>query len=298
MHLPQLPLPLPLLLSTLPLQLPTLSSPANIILSNDDGWAELNIRLFYSALTALNNSVVISAPADNESGTGSADLPATRRLTPCEFNSCPAGSPAEGFNQSERRWNYVNSWVLIWIPFWNTLIWYLRYPVTSMRYGIQTLSPKFFGGPPDIAVAGFNVGSNLGTTVLFSGTVGAATEAVKEGIPAIAFSGRTGKQTAWNAGVENYATVWVLASCWLVVRISLMFGCWSYADLSARVTQTLLDAGKPYLPDDIWLNVNFPAISATTCTAPSDFKFVLSRIYTAVQGITADDVITCENSGR
>jgi 5'/3'-nucleotidase SurE len=76
-----------------------------------------------------------------------------------------------------------------------------------MRYGIQTLSPKFFGGPPDIAVAGFNVGSNLGTTVLFSGTVGAATEAVKEGIPAIAFSGRTGKQTAWNAGVENYATV-------------------------------------------------------------------------------------------
>lgn len=27
-----------------------------------------------------------------------------------------------------------------------------------MRYGIQTLSPKFFGGAPDIAVAGFNVG--------------------------------------------------------------------------------------------------------------------------------------------
>ena len=27
-----------------------------------------------------------------------------------------------------------------------------------MRYGIQNLSPKFFGGAPDIAVAGFNVG--------------------------------------------------------------------------------------------------------------------------------------------
>ena len=27
-----------------------------------------------------------------------------------------------------------------------------------MRYGIQTLSPKFFDGQPDIAVAGFNVG--------------------------------------------------------------------------------------------------------------------------------------------
>ena len=27
-----------------------------------------------------------------------------------------------------------------------------------MRYGIQTLSPKYFSGAPDIAVAGFNVG--------------------------------------------------------------------------------------------------------------------------------------------
>jgi len=59
-----------------------------------------------------------------------------------------------------------------------------------MRYGIQTLGPKFFGGAPDIAVAGPNVGSNLGITVLVSGTVGAATEAVKEGtfIPVLSTS--------------------------------------------------------------------------------------------------------------
>ena len=56
------------------------------------------------------------------------------------------------------------------------------YPVTAMRYGIETLSPKFFGGAPDIAVTGPNVGSNLGVVVLASGTVGAATEAVKEGM--------------------------------------------------------------------------------------------------------------------
>ena len=30
-----------------------------------------------------------------------------------------------------------------------------------MRYGIQTLSPKFFGGAPDIAVAGYNVGGKV-----------------------------------------------------------------------------------------------------------------------------------------
>ena len=195
--------------------------------------------------------------------TGSSDAPATPLLEPCEFNSCPTGSPAEGFNASMPRFNYVNS-----------------FPVTSMRYGIQTLSPKVFGGVPDIAVAGFNVGANLGTTVLVSGTVGAATEAVKEGIPGIAFSGTTGTQTAWNVTpVPDYAPI--------------------YADLSTNVTQTLVGAGKPYLPSDVWLNVNFPAAgSGTSCTSASQFKFVLSRIYTAVPGITPADVVTCGNGGR
>lgn len=43
---------------------------ANIILSNDDGWAEINIRQFYEALTDTGDSVVISAPAENKSGSG------------------------------------------------------------------------------------------------------------------------------------------------------------------------------------------------------------------------------------
>ena len=140
--------------------LPLTTLATNVVLSNDDGWAEINIRTFYNTLTAAGDSVVLSAPAENESGTGlqrsttssraansdqeqpgSLDAPAIPLLEPCEFNSCPTGSPAEGFNASNPRLNYVNS-----------------FPVTSMRYGIQTLSPKFFGGAPDIAVAGFNVG--------------------------------------------------------------------------------------------------------------------------------------------
>lgn len=43
---------------------------ANIVLSNDDGWAESNIRTFYNSLVAAGDSVVLSAPAENESGTG------------------------------------------------------------------------------------------------------------------------------------------------------------------------------------------------------------------------------------
>lgn len=255
---------------------------ANIILSNDDGWAEKNIRVFYDSLTAAGENVVLSAPADNRSGTGSSDAtPTTVGSSGCQFNSCPAGSPAIGTNSSNPRFNYVNS-----------------FPVTSMRYGIQVLSPKFFGGDPDLAVAGYNVGgedirrkdyvdhdsesqslltflvrlqANLGLTTLISGTVGAATEAALEGIPAIAFSGTSGSQVSFNTATTTYQTV--------------------YADLSTNVTQTLLASGKPYLPDGIWLNVNYPTVTASTCASASRFRFVLSRINTAV--LAPDDVVTC-----
>lgn len=147
-----------------------------------------------------------------------------------------------------------------------------------MKYGIQKFAPQAFGGPPDIAVSGFNAGDNLGLTTLVSGTVGAACEAAKEGVPAIAFSGSTGSQTAWNAPVEDYMTV--------------------YADLSTTVTQTLVNSGKPYLPDNIWLNVNFPEVSDSSCSSTSDFNFVLSRIHHAVPLVTPKDVVTCNNGGR
>ncbi|KAI4249548.1 MAG: hypothetical protein LQ352_005594 [Teloschistes flavicans] len=231
--------------------LPAIAQSANVVLSNDDGWAEINIRAFYNGLTRAGDSVVLSAPAENESGTGSSDSPALPLTKPCEFNSCPTGSPAEGSDASNPRLNYVNS-----------------YPVTSMRYGIQTLSPKFFGGNPDLAVA-----ANLGSTTLISGTVGAATEAAKEGIPAIAFSGSTGSQISYTTSpVPSYVT--------------------TYSALSTNVTQTLLASSKPYLPSNIWLNVNYPSSTSSSCSKPSDFKFVLSRINAASSGASAD-VTTC-----
>ncbi|KAL9585789.1 MAG: hypothetical protein Q9203_004111, partial [Teloschistes exilis] len=49
--------------------LPAIAQSANIVLSNDDGWAEINIRAVYDKLTQAGNSVVLSAPADNKSGT-------------------------------------------------------------------------------------------------------------------------------------------------------------------------------------------------------------------------------------
>lgn len=107
---------------------------------------------------------------------------------------------------------------------------------------------------------------------MISGTVGAATEAAKEGIPAIAFSGTTGSQISYTAAQQTYILV--------------------YSDLSVNVTQTLAGTTKPYLPSNIWLNVNYPAVSSSSCSSPSQFKFVLSRINSASSS-TAADVNTC-----
>lgn len=60
--------------SALSLALLPLASAINIILSNDDGWAEINVRTFYSALKSSGHSVVVSAPAENQSGTGTSSL--------------------------------------------------------------------------------------------------------------------------------------------------------------------------------------------------------------------------------
>ena len=98
--------------------------------------------------------------------------------------------------------------------------------------------------------------------------MGAATEASKEGIPGIAFSGSTKYQTAWTAPALNYVVV--------------------YADLSTIVTQTLVASGKPYLPKSTWLNVDFPPVGTRSCSSPAGFKFILTRIDTAVLAAPAD----------
>ncbi|KAF1985440.1 sure-like protein [Aulographum hederae CBS 113979] len=249
--------PVALLLFT---TLPSAVTSVNIVLSNDDGWAELNVRQFYKSLTSAGQSVVLSAPAIDQSGRSSLDAPPQPLNQPCQFNSCPKGSPATGSNATEPRYNYVNS-----------------YPVTAIRYGISVVAPKFFKAVPDLAVAGPNVGANVGAAALISGTVGAATEAAKQRIPSIAFSGTSGKPTAWNAKADSYNLI--------------------YSDLATNVTTTLIKSAKPYLPNNAWLNVNFPAVD-NKCAKTSDFKFVLSRIYTAVPVLTPADVSTCGKTGR
>jgi 5'/3'-nucleotidase SurE len=112
-------------------------------------------------------------------------------------------------------------------------------PVTSIRAGIDVIAPHLWNGAkPELTLTGPNVGSNLAIQTQFPGTVGAATYVAKTAkIPAIAFSGRSGQQTAWNAPTPLYSKV--------------------YADLALNVTTTIINSGPPYLPNNTFLNVNF-----------------------------------------
>lgn len=57
-------------------------------------------------------------------------------------------------------------------------------PTDCVKIAVESLLDK----RPDLVVSGINQGPNLGTDVLYSGTVSAAIEAVLHGIPAIAVS--------------------------------------------------------------------------------------------------------------
>jgi 5'-nucleotidase len=74
-------------------------------------------------------------------------------LSAGEFDSIPVGSPTIGFDASDPRFNYVDS-----------------FPVTALENGLD-LALKLLGGPPDLVVSGPNVGSNLGLITQFSGTM-------------------------------------------------------------------------------------------------------------------------------
>ena len=49
----------------------------------------------------MSGQVILSAPTHDMSGTGSTSATPQPLATPCEFNTCPVGSPAEGFNASD-----------------------------------------------------------------------------------------------------------------------------------------------------------------------------------------------------
>ncbi|OBZ74914.1 Acid phosphatase [Grifola frondosa] len=234
----------------------------NIVISNDDGWATAQIRQQFDALASSGHNVVLSAPAFNQSGKGSLSTTPATLDQPCQFDTCPTGSPAQGCNNTDSRLNYVNA-----------------YPVDAVRHGIETIAPNVFdGSKPEFVVSGPNIGGNLGLVVLFSGTVGAACEAARQGIPAVAFSGKSGSQV-------SYTTLESAPNAPSSVSAHI------YSELTTYFVDTLTSNAAPFLPDGVIVNVNYASIDK--CRDAASYQWVFSRLIT---NIFVEDVETCGSS--
>jgi 5'-nucleotidase len=128
----------------------------NILLSNDDGIRAEGIRRFAEALRALGD-VYIFAPTEQMSCCGHG-VSIKRRVTARDADF-PGAARAVAVDGT---------------------------PADCMKVAFKMLEED--GIKIDMVFSGVNMGGNLGTDTLYSGTISAAMEAVMVGIPAVAAS--------------------------------------------------------------------------------------------------------------
>ncbi|HAP32605.1 MAG TPA: 5'/3'-nucleotidase SurE [Firmicutes bacterium] len=129
-----------------------------ILLTNDDGIHAEGIHALGDALLQNeDNRIFIAAPDRERSATGHAiTMHRPLRAETVKFLH----------NNSLKGWSINGT------------------PADCVKLAIEYLLPQ----KPDLVISGINHGANLGTDVLYSGTVSAAIEATILGIPAIAVS--------------------------------------------------------------------------------------------------------------
>jgi 5'-nucleotidase len=125
-----------------------------ILISNDDGVRAPALTVLAEALKPIGD-VIIVAPADDQSGISQA-LTAAPPIVRNDV-MLAGGLPAIGLTAT---------------------------PATTIQIAIKNIvMPR-----PDLVVTGINTAYNLGASAYLSGTVGAARQAVIEGVPAVATS--------------------------------------------------------------------------------------------------------------
>lgn len=117
------------------------------------------------------------------------------------------------------------------------------------KYGVLARLQRY----ARLCVSGVNIGLNLGTNVIYSGTVGAARQAALYGIPAIAASmprsARTAKMTA---AVGIHATAQVVAAALASLPTEQPLGRF------VEVREPVKDPLDAFSRGDLMLNINVP----------------------------------------
>lgn len=143
----------------------------NIFITNDDGYEAQGIKVLAKLMKQFGRVTVI-APKEHQSGMAMAVSLGKRDIDYCEVES-----PVEGV-----KWGYLGA-----------------SPSTCVKYAINYAEDY-----PDVVLSGINHGSNAAVASCYSGTLGAAQEAVVNRIPGIGVSLDTLAHEADFGCVEAY----------------------------------------------------------------------------------------------
>lgn len=133
-----------------------------ILISNDDGIASEGIRKLAITMAEFAEVVVV-APVNNESGASQSSRLLRTGLRPAAIDI--DGVTAYALDAT---------------------------PADCVAFGILVFGAE---DPFDLVLSGVNKGGNVGSSYLYSGTIGAAFQALVDGIPAIAISQDTGRDS-------------------------------------------------------------------------------------------------------
>ncbi|MDR2820105.1 MAG: 5'/3'-nucleotidase SurE [Desulfovibrio sp.] len=126
----------------------------DVLLTNDDGIRATGLRTLYAALLEAGHTVHVVAPIRQQSGVG---------------HSLTVFEPVRAVDIVEPHFRGTGVYGT---------------PTDCVKLALSTLLTR----QPDMVISGINAGQNVGPDILYSGTVGAATEAAHENLPSIAVS--------------------------------------------------------------------------------------------------------------
>ncbi len=124
-----------------------------ILITNDDGVDTLGIRLLAQWAKKLGGVTVVAPKVEQSAKSHAIEL-----IKPIEIKEVPFIDGVKAYSLDST-------------------------PADCVRFAVLGLQEKF-----DLVLSGINRGVNLGADVVYSGTIGAVFEAIRMGIPAIAFS--------------------------------------------------------------------------------------------------------------
>ena len=140
-----------------------------ILLSNDDGIHATGISVLHEAIGGLGELDVVAPDAERSAAGHAITLSDPIKTISVEKNRLPFGTAVGGT------------------------------PADCIKLALCLLMKD---SPPDLVVSGINLGSNTGISVLYSGTVSAASEAVVLGVPGIALSLCTYQNPHWETAAR------------------------------------------------------------------------------------------------